>query len=380
MIAHRLQTARGADRILVVDAGQIVEDGEPRAPARRTRVRTPRCGAPSTHLARRLSRAASGTDHACRSTRRSPRCSQLMEQAGRAARCPSGTPAQARAGMRTHDRRPARPGHARARRLGRGLDRARPGGRHPDPDLPAGGRRAGADGGVLPRRRVRHRRPRHPRRPGAAALPRPRARRRQRRLPAGARGTSSRPASRTAWRPPGTSPTTSTDVRRRRGPAGRRAGTAPAATSPPRSRSRAAMPAVRRSPHSCCSTRPSTSPPTAATRPGSRTPRATSSPPMTARGSTTSTSATASTPTTSDASVIRADLAGLPARRRRHRGVRPAARRGRGVRRKLQAAGVEVVLHRFAGLIHGFYGMGTWSPAAADAVPVLNADLRALLG
>jgi ATP-binding cassette subfamily B protein len=27
VIAHRLQTARGADRILVVDAGRIVEDG-----------------------------------------------------------------------------------------------------------------------------------------------------------------------------------------------------------------------------------------------------------------------------------------------------------------------------------------------------------------
>lgn len=46
---------------------------------------------------------------------------------------------------------------------------------------------------------------------------------------------------------------------------------------------------------------------------------------------------------------------------------------------RLTGAGVEVVFHRFDGLIHGFYGMGLMSVAAADAVSTLNADFRRLL-
>jgi hypothetical protein len=38
------------------------------------------------------------------------------------------------------------------------------------------------------------------------------------------------------------------------------------------------------------------------------------------------------------------------------------------------------VLHRFDGMIHGFYGMGVISPAAAGAITTLNAELAALLG
>jgi len=46
---------------------------------------------------------------------------------------------------------------------------------------------------------------------------------------------------------------------------------------------------------------------------------------------------------------------------------------------RLTEAGVEVALHRFDGLIHGFYGMGMMSVAAADAASTLNADFHRLL-
>ncbi|MEC3975760.1 alpha/beta hydrolase [Amycolatopsis sp. H20-H5] len=47
--------------------------------------------------------------------------------------------------------------------------------------------------------------------------------------------------------------------------------------------------------------------------------------------------------------------------------------------KRLEGAGVAAVVHCFDGLIHGFYGMGLMSDAAADAVRTLNADLRRLL-
>jgi acetyl esterase len=47
--------------------------------------------------------------------------------------------------------------------------------------------------------------------------------------------------------------------------------------------------------------------------------------------------------------------------------------------KKLSDAGVEVVLHRFDGMVHGFYAMGPFAPAAAEAVRQLNADFRRLL-
>ena len=46
---------------------------------------------------------------------------------------------------------------------------------------------------------------------------------------------------------------------------------------------------------------------------------------------------------------------------------------------RLAESGVDVVMHTFAGLIHGFYGMGLMSEAAASAVRALNADFRRVL-
>ncbi len=46
----------------------------------------------------------------------------------------------------------------------------------------------------------------------------------------------------------------------------------------------------------------------------------------------------------------------------------------------LAAAGVPVVLRSYPGLVHGFFGMGTFSPAAAAATADLCAQLRAQLG
>jgi acetyl esterase len=45
----------------------------------------------------------------------------------------------------------------------------------------------------------------------------------------------------------------------------------------------------------------------------------------------------------------------------------------------LTDAGVDVRLHVFDGMVHGFYGMGPLSPAAAQNVATLNADFRSLL-
>jgi acetyl esterase len=57
----------------------------------------------------------------------------------------------------------------------------------------------------------------------------------------------------------------------------------------------------------------------------------------------------------------------------------PLRDEGEAYAKKLSDAGVEVVLHRFDGLIHGFYGLGLVSPAAAAAVTTLNNDLATLL-
>jgi len=57
----------------------------------------------------------------------------------------------------------------------------------------------------------------------------------------------------------------------------------------------------------------------------------------------------------------------------------PLRDEGEAYAKKLSGAGVEVLLHRFDGMVHGFYGMGPLSTKAAEAVTALNSDFRRLL-
>ncbi len=79
-------------------------------------------------------------------------------------------------------------------------------------------------------------------------------------------------------------------------------------------------------------------------------------------------------------SVLHApDLSGLPPAVVATAEYDPLRDEGEAFADALAAAGVTVVKRRYDGLIHGFYGLGPLSPAAADAVRELNADLAALL-